>query len=123
MTTWVHLGDQWGDPIPFVANTTISILRGTYQNQYDDTQDSSRPIATHVPASLVEISRVIASPDSGRQFDVEYLDGMVRPRTDILEGDRVQDEANGNIYTVDSVSQSRFMMAADKRLRLRLLGS
>jgi hypothetical protein len=78
-------------------------------------------VAIDVPASLIEMTRTIASPETGRSFDIEYVDGYVRPTVDILKGDRILDQASGLIYTVDAVSQSSFLMKADKKLKLRIL--
>jgi hypothetical protein len=108
-----------GCALMFLANSRISILRGTYQDPDDDTADSNQAIAVDVPASLVQMTQVVSSPETGRSVDIKYIQGFVRPRVDILKGDRVTDQ-NGVTYSVDSVSQSSLFGVGDKKLTLRI---
>src|ERR1019366_2638478 len=104
----------------FIANARLAILRGVYTDDVGDEHDSNRPVSVNVPASLIETSQTVVSPETGRQYDIKRIQGFVRPRVDIREGDRVKD-GNGVVYTVDAVSQSGFAGVADKRLTLREL--
>ena len=105
----------------FLANSRISILRGTYQDPDGDDADSSRPIAIDVPASLLEQTQTVSSPETGRSVDVKWVAGIVRPRVDVVKGDRILNQNTGDILTVDAVSQSGLFGVADKRLKCRIL--
>jgi hypothetical protein len=107
----------------FIATTTCSILRGTYQTEDDDEADSSQPAATGVPASLVQQTKFVASPETGRSAFVEYVTGLLKPGTDCRKGDRLLDEKTKLIYTVDSVVTRSVLMPGDVELGLRLLDS
>lgn len=105
-----------------VPNARVTIMRGTYQDDYDDTHDSTRPVAVRVPISLVEMTDTYASPETGRSYDVMYWQGYVKPNVSIRQGDRLMNEADKSIYLVDSVSRDHgVFMASDKKLKLRLI--
>jgi hypothetical protein len=105
-----------------VPTHRISLFRGEFQTANDDTADSRLPIALNVPASLVEQSALVMSPETGRSYDVETVAGLVGGRVDVRKGDRLLDQATGSVYTVDSVvHQSGILAGGDIRLRLRLL--
>jgi len=84
----------------FVATTTVSIFRGTIADEYGDDKDADIPIATEVPASIIERSRRAFVPVDGQDRVVRYARGRFSPAQDIREGDRVRDK-NGVTYVVE----------------------
>jgi Mg-chelatase subunit ChlD len=103
-----------------IATTTISVLRGTTTDAYNDEQDTNTPIATGVPASLTEQSRRVTTRDNPTPRIVRYAVARVRAGTDIRDQDRVRDERTGAVYIVDAVSSmANPAVAADIRLDLR----
>jgi hypothetical protein len=107
----------------FVANARVSVLRGTFTDGYDDVHDTVRPVAVDVPASLILATQTVVSPETGRSFDVQVMQGIVRRAVDVQKGDRIKDQATGLVYTVDAVTQSGAFIPADKRLKMRLLSA
>ena len=107
----------------FIPNARVEILRGTYVDEFDDTHDSAQVVAKNVPASLVMRTFTAVTPETGRSFDVQVVEGIVRPTVDVLQGDRIRNQANGLIYTVDAVNQGGLFVEADKTMKLRLLSA
>jgi hypothetical protein len=103
-----------------VATTRISILRGTTTDAYGDEQDTSTPVASNVPASLVEQSRRVSGRENPTPRIVRYAVARVPASTDISENDRVRDERTGAVYIVDAVSvMVNPAMQVDRRVDLR----
>ncbi len=98
-------------------------MRGTYTDDMDDVHDTTRPVQANVPASLVEQSSTVSSPETGRSYDVQSVAGLVNGSVDVRKGDRLLDQRSGLVYSVDSVVRSGVLVSADRRLRLRLLQS
>lgn len=89
----------------FWPTTTISVLRGTYQNDAGDTLDSDTAVYTGIPASLMERSRSdIDSTDQAMRV-YTYTTCRVPAGTDVLQTDRIKDETSGRIYAIQSVSR------------------
>lgn len=88
-----------------LANTTISVLRGTTTDEFGDVKDGSTAVHTGIPASLIEQSRQAYTPDSTTPRVVRTSVCRVGPDKDVLEDDRIKDEKTGAIYIVLSVSQ------------------
>ncbi|MGW0837548.1 hypothetical protein [Streptomyces prunicolor] len=103
-----------------VATTLISILRGTDTDGFGDERDTSTPIATGIPASLVEQSRRVSGRENATPRIVRYAIARVPARTDITEDDRVLDERTGAKYIVDAVSSmANPAVEVDRRVDLR----
>jgi len=103
-----------------VANTKVTILRGTTTDDYGDEQDTDTPIATGIPASLVEQSRRVTTRDNPTPRIVRYAVARVPARTDVTDQDRLLDEVTGVKYIVDAVSgMANPAMEVDRRLDLR----
>lgn len=115
----------------FLATTTVSILRGTSENEYGDEIDTALPgdvIATGIPASIME-QRTPLSPRGRRTVmqqanetprDVRWLNIRLPAGTDVQQGDRLRDENSGHIYHVDTVaSDSSPVTSIDLRIEAR----
>jgi len=102
------------------ANTTIAVLRGTSTDGYGDETDTDTPVATGIPASLIEQTRRVTTRDDPTPRIVRYAVGRVTAGTDVTDQDRIRDERTGDIYIVDAVSaMNSAAVAADLRLDLR----
>lgn len=103
-----------------IATTKVSILRGTTTDAYGDEQDTDTPIATGIPASLIEQSRRVTTRDNPTPRIVRYAVARVPARTDVTDQDRVLDERTGATYIVDAVSgMDNPAIEVDRRLDLR----
>lgn len=103
-----------------VANTKLSILRGTTTDAWGDEQDIDTPIATGIPASLTEQSRRVTTRDDPTPRIVRYAVARVPARTDVTDQDRVLDERTGAKYIVDATSSmANPALEVDIRLDLR----
>lgn len=88
------------------ANTRISILRGTVVNNYNDEVDVQTPVRTDIPASLIEVSRRSYLPAEGATRVVRTHTCRVSPGTDVLKGDRIEDQADGSVYQILELNAS-----------------
>jgi hypothetical protein len=103
-----------------IANTQVSILRGTETDAYDDEKDTDTPVYTGIPASLVEQSRRVTTRDNPTPRIVRYAVARVPARTDVTDQDRVLDERTGAKYIVEAVSgMDNPAIEVDRRLDLR----
>lgn len=103
-----------------LATTTLTVYRGTTTDAYGDEQDTDTPIATGIPASLTEQSRLVTTRDDPTPRIVRYAVARVTAGTDITDQDRVKDERTGAVYIVDAASQmTNPAVASDLRLDLR----
>lgn len=104
----------------FIPTCLVSVLRGEAADTYGDTIDTDTPIATGVPASIIEAGQDIGQPAESRTTRVRVFTGRVRPEVDVREGDRLRDETALTIYLVEGVSQPASPFGqADRRLELR----
>jgi hypothetical protein len=103
-----------------IATTTLTVLRGTTTDVYDDEQDTDTAVATGVIASLVEQSRRVTTRENPTPRIVRYAVARVPAGTDIRDQDRVRDERTGATYIVEAPSSmANPAMAVDLRLDLR----
>lgn len=87
-----------------VANTTISIYRGTTEDEYGDEVNGDTPLYTGIPASLIEgRPRQVESGTSGTPRVIRQATMRVIATTDIKRDDRVKDETTGYFWRIDAV--------------------
>lgn len=96
----------------FIPTTTVTVQRGEGVDAYGDAVDTATTIATGVPAAIADgslITRMTAPPQVSN-YPVDQRGGItesytirLRPRADVLEGDRLIDERVGITYLVRSV--------------------
>lgn len=86
-----------------LANTTLTIMRGTAANAYGDLSDVGAPISTGVPAAVTEASKVVFDPATQTPRTIRTLKCVVAGWTDILDSDTIKDEATGNFYMVQDI--------------------
>ena len=96
-----------------LANTKVTILRGTTYDDQGDIEDDGAIIATGVLAQI-NAARVgtfgvrVFEPASGTPSTVRLFEGVFPSGTDLQNTDQVQDEATGHIYEVVSVIDTQW---------------
>lgn len=86
------------------ATTTISIYRGSGQNEYaDPVDDNTTPMVTGMLASIIEQNKRAFLAADSRKTVIRNSIGRVKHGTDVIEGDRVKDEKTGIFYFVEAV--------------------
>lgn len=92
-----------------IATTWVTVLRGTstdpFGDQIDLPSEAGGDALTRIPASLIEVSRSIKTPNSPTPRIVRYATARVRPGTDVTVDDRLRDETTGRIYAIAAVTQ------------------
>lgn len=102
------------------ATTSISVLRGTSVDAFNDEVDTNTVAASGIPASLVEQTRRVTTRDDPTPRIIRYAVGRVTAGTDVTDQDRIRDERTGATYIVEAVSSmNSAAVAADLRLDLR----
>lgn len=91
----------------FMATTTVTVLRGTTTDRFDDEQDTDTIVATGVRASLLEKPVTGTRPASGRKDTPRGYTLRVWKSVDIRQDDRVLDETTGLTYAVTTLAPSR----------------
>lgn len=89
-----------------LATGRVSVLRGTEENDLGDEVDSADPVEgmAGIPASVIEKSKSVMDEASGMWRSVRYLKCRLSPRYDIQPGDRIRDDATGNVYFIDEMT-------------------
>ena len=87
-----------------LANTSLTIMRGTEANAYGDLSDVGSPIYTGIPASLVESSKQTWDPASQERRTIRTTSAVVPGWTDIKTSDTVRDETSGSYYMIEDIS-------------------
>lgn len=103
-----------------IANTTVSILRGTTTDEYGDEEPSGTAVYEHLPASLIEQTRTVFNADNPTPRVVRIVKLRLPNGTDLRTDDQVRDERSGIIYWVDDfVTPANGVLAADLSANLR----
>lgn len=107
-----------------LATTTIDVFRGVTVDAYQDVVDvNTSPIATKLPASVIERTRVVFDPASGTPRTVRYVVGRVGHGTDVKVGDRLRDRSGQFFVVRDTATPSNPAIALDLRLDLVRVGN
>ena len=89
-----------------LANTKVSVLRGTTSDPYGDDIDAMVPFETDVPALLVETAQQVFDPATQQPRTVRTAECYVPPWLKILNTDQVYDQLTGETFMViDIVAQ------------------
>lgn len=87
-----------------VANTTISVYRGSTEDGYGDPEESETPTRTGIAASLIEgRPRQVDSGTSTTPRFIRVATLRVGYGTDIQADDRIKDETTGTFWRIDSL--------------------
>ncbi len=88
----------------FLANTTVSILRGSQVDEYGDEVDADTVVQTGIRASLLERTVTDLDRNTGGTRQQRRVTGRVATNVDVREGDRIRDERTGAIYAIDTLT-------------------
>jgi len=103
-----------------LANTHLSVLRGTTVNDWGDKTNVGTPLYTGIPAGLVESSKQVFDRASQRFQTIRTSTCVVPEWADILDTDTLINESTGDAYMVESVElQPTLGCPPDKILILR----
>lgn len=87
-----------------VANTYISIYRGTTEDAEGDEVETDVPLKTGIPASLIEgRPRQVDSGTSDTPRVIRQATLRVGRETDVKRNDRIKDEATGDFWRIEAV--------------------
>lgn len=86
-----------------VANTYVSVLRGTVVDEYGDVQDSGVAVFTRVPASLVETQRTVFDPATQLPRTVRSTVCVIQDGLGLTNSDQIVDEQTGDKYAVEEI--------------------
>jgi len=86
-----------------LATTRAALLRGSHKDDYGDEVDGLAPVTgwADFPVSIIERSRNVQDPQSGTWRAVAYLAARVPFKLPVQDGDRLQDNRTGLVYTID----------------------
>ena len=87
-----------------LANTRITIMRGTVASPYGDLTDVGTPIYSHVPAGLVESSKQVFDPATQQPRTIRTSTAVVSGYTDVLDSDTIRDETSGNYFMIEDIT-------------------
>lgn len=105
--------------MPTLATGRYSVLRGSSQNEYGDEVEATTSIKSGIRGSVLERTQKVFNSDSGRLETVRTYTGRFPHGTDIVNGDRVQDDKTLVTFTVTGVSVgSDFINKSDLVLEL-----
>lgn len=103
-----------------LANTTVSVLRGTTVNDWGDKTNVGTPLYTGIPAAIVESSKQAFDRASQRFQTIRTSTCVVPDWADIVDTDTLIDETTGNAFMIESVElQPSLGPPPDKILTLR----
>lgn len=102
------------------ATGTATVLRGTTTDDYGDPVDGTTPVLSGIPWSVLEQRRTVTTPDDPDPRWVVMYTGRMPAGTALVRGDRIRDDASGQVYILDSFSETTNpYLRADIRLDLR----
>lgn len=103
----------------FFPTTTVSIFRDTDDSeQVHRGRYTARPIATEVPASIIEQTALFPS-NVDRNYSADTIIGRLDPSIDVRDGDEVLDERTNRRYSVIGVVEVDTFIAHTKKMNLR----
>ena len=86
-----------------LANTRLTIMRGTAANSYGDESDVGVPVYSGIPASVNESSKVVFDPATQQPRTIRTSSAVVASWVDILSSDTIKDESTGNYYMIQDI--------------------
>src|SRR5450756_869353 len=103
-----------------LANTTLTVMRGTTVNAYGDLTTVGTPLYTGIPAAVVEKARQTFDRATQRAQTIRTTMCVVPDWADILTTDTLMDETTGNFFMVEDITvQPSLGVPPDKILTLR----
>ncbi|MFD9223813.1 hypothetical protein ACFWDI_28370 [Streptomyces sp. NPDC060064] len=87
-----------------LANTKVSVLTGTSTDEWGDTVDGATVSASAIPASLIEKSRLVTTPEQSTPRVIRYTIARLPSNTTVGAEDRIRDDVTGTVYAITSVT-------------------
>lgn len=87
-----------------IANTTVTVLRGSTTNAFGDTIPSGTAVLEGVPAFIGETGRKVQDPGSPAPRTIREVAGHVPRWAGVLNTDQLRDDRTGDTYQVLSVT-------------------
>lgn len=88
-----------------LANTRLTIMRGTAANAYGDESDVGTPLYMGVPAAVNESSKTVFDPATQQPRTIRTSTAVVPGWTDVLLSDTLFDENSGSYYMVQDIAR------------------
>jgi hypothetical protein len=103
-----------------LANTTMTLMRGTTVSKFGDKTDVGTPLYEGIPAALTETSKRTYDRATQRPQTIRVTMCVVPDWLDVTLADTMRDEGTGNYYMVEEIEvQPTLGLPADKILTLR----
>jgi hypothetical protein len=114
------VGWRGSHPVIAVPNTTITILGGNTNSDFEDVLDSEIPAGSGIPCCIVEGRQIVSTESDPQARAIRYYTGRLPHGTEINDSQRIKDEKSGEIFSIDHVSTPRnSIIPQDVRLDLR----
>jgi hypothetical protein len=88
-----------------LANTRLTIMRGTAANAYGDLTDVGAPIYSGIPAAINESSKTVFDAATQRPQTIRTSTCVVAGWVDVLTSDTLLDEGSGNYYMIEDIQR------------------
>lgn len=92
--------------MPFIATTTVSILRGTTEDEWGYEQDTDAVHATGIPMAITSRTKQVFEPATSTGKTVRFYTGRAISNLDITADDRIRDENTGEVYVISAVTST-----------------
>lgn len=103
-----------------MANSLLTIMRGTAVNEYGDESDVGTPLYEHIPACVVETTTKTFDSATQRPQMIRASQCVVPSWADVLTTDTILREDTGDYFMIEDIeAQPSFGYPADKLLTLR----
>ena len=103
-----------------VANTRVSILRGTTTDAYGDIQDAEVALYTGVPAALVETARTAFDPSTQTPRTVRSITCVIPDGLSVTNSDQILDEPTQQRYAIEEILRPPTLIGAPVDIVLTL---
>lgn len=88
-----------------LANTRLTIMRGTSVSPYGSVTDVGTPIYTGIPAAINESSKQVFDPATQQPRTIRTSTCVVAGWVDVLSSDTLLDETTGNYYMINDIER------------------
>lgn len=109
-----------------VPTTTVTVLRGTATDAYDDETDAAAVVAAYkkVPASISEQTPLVQITSEGTPRTIRRFVARIRGDVQLQETDRIKDDRTNEIYIIDvATNLQNPVFTPERRVNLRRVGS
>ncbi len=105
------------------ATTTVTVYRGTSEDEYGDPIDSNTVVATGIRASILEQTVKAWTEVTTLPRTYRWAKGRFTNGTDIQQNDRIYDERTQETWTIVQISErGNPVRKTDMRVDLEMMG-